>query len=71
MMRPEETVEESIFSIMRDMDFRTRLVVPMEQWMLARSYAQTLKRDFGVVFKVRRMMTSKTKLKLILIERKE
>lgn len=71
MMRPEETVEESIFSIMRDMDFRTRLVVPMEQWMLARSYAQTLKRDFGVVFKVRRMMTSKTKLKLILIERKK
>lgn len=71
MMRPEETVEESIFSIMRDMDFRTRLVVPMEQWMLARSYAQTLKRDFGVVFRVRRMMTSKTKLKLILIERKE
>lgn len=69
MMRPEETVEESIFSIMRDMDFRTRLVVPMEQWMLARSYAQTLKRDFGVVFKVRRMMTSKTKLKLILVER--
>ena len=69
MMRPEETVEESIFSIMRDMDLRTKLVVPMEQWMLARSYAQTLKRDFDVVFKVRRMMTSKTKLKLILVER--
>ena len=48
----------------------TKLVVPMEQWMLARSYAQTLKKDFGVVFRVRRMMTPKSKLKLILVERK-
>lgn len=69
-MRPEKTVEESIFSIMREMDMNTKLVVPMEQWMLARSYAQTLKRDFGVVFRVRRMMTPKSKLKLILVERK-
>lgn len=68
-MRPEEPIEESIFSIMRKMDKNTKLIVPIEQWLMARTIARDLKKDFGVEFKVRRMMTSRTKLKLILVER--
>lgn len=68
-MRPEETIEESIFSIMRKMDKNTKLIVPIEQWLMARTIARDLKKDFGVEFKVRRMMTPRTKLKLVLIER--
>lgn len=70
-MRPTEKVEESIFSLMRKMDDKTKLIVPIEHWVLVRTYAQTLKRDFGAAFSVRRMMTPYTKLNLILIERKE
>ena len=51
------------------MDLNTKLVVPIEQWKLVRSMAHGLKKNFGVKFKVQRMMTPKTKLNLILVER--
>ena len=54
---------------MRKMDKNTKLIVPIEQWLMTRTIARDLKKDFGVEFKVRRMMTPRTKLRLILIER--
>ena len=49
----------------------TKLVVPYEQWAMVRSMAHGLKKDFGAKFKVRRMMTPRTKLNFILVKRIE
>lgn len=68
-MRPEENVETSIFTIMKKMDTNTKLIVPIEQWALVRNYALDLEIKLNAEFRVRRMMTSKTKLNLILVER--
>lgn len=70
-MRPEENVEESIYSLMMKMDTNTKIIVPIEQWALARNYALDLEIKLSAKFNVRRMMTSRTKLNFILIERKE
>jgi len=64
-----EETDQSIFTIMRRMDDRTKLVVPIEQWALVRNYAGQLKRDFGVQFEIHRMHTNRTKLNLILVEK--
>ncbi len=70
-MRPTESTEGSLYSIMRNMDMNTKLVVPYEQWAMVRSMAHGLKKDFGAKFKVRRMMTPRTKLNFILVKRIE
>ena len=64
-----ETTEQSMYSIMREMDKNTKLIVPIENWTLARNYAAQLENDFDVEFSVRRMRTSRTKKNFILIER--
>ena len=51
------------------MDKNTKLIVPIENWTLARNYAAQLENDFDVEFSVRRMRTSRTKKNFILIER--
>lgn len=58
-----------MYSIMREMDKNTKLIVPIENWTLARNYAAQLENDFDVEFSVRRMRTSRTKKNFILIER--
>lgn len=68
-MKPTETIEESVLSLMRKMDPNMKLVIPIEMWNSARDYAWRIKRDFGVKFRIRRMKTSKTKKNLILVER--
>lgn len=64
-----ETTEQSMYSIMREMDKNTKLIVPIENWALARNYAIQLESDFDVEFAVRRMRTNRTKKNFILIER--
>jgi len=64
-----ETTEQSMYSIMREMDKNTKLIVPIENWTLARNYAIQLESDFDVEFSVRRMRTNRTKKNFILIER--
>lgn len=64
-----ETTEQSMYSIMREMDKNTKLIVPIENWALARNYAIQLESDFDVEFSVRRMRTNRTKKNFILIER--
>lgn len=68
-MRTTESTEQSMYSIMREMDKNTKLIVPIENWALARNYAAQLENDFDVEFSVRRMMTNRTKKNFILIER--
>ena len=68
-MRPTETVEESIYSVMRKMDKNTKLIVPIENWALARNYAAQLENDFDAEFSVCRMRTNRTKKNFILVER--
>ncbi len=68
-MRTTESTEQSMYSIMREMDKNTKLIVPIENWALARNYASQLENDFDVEFSVRRMMTNRTKKNFILIER--
>lgn len=60
-----------MFSLMKKMDMRSKLMVPLDNWALARNYAGQLQRDFGVKFSVKRMTTSRTKLNFVLIERVE
>lgn len=60
-----------MYTIMREMDLDTKLIVPLEAWQLARMYATQLKQAFGVEFKVRRMLTKRTKRNFILVERVE
>lgn len=64
-----ETTEQSMYSIMREMDKNTKLIVSIESWALARNYAIQLENDFDVEFSVRRMRTNRTKKNFILIER--
>ena len=64
-----EITEQSMYSIMREMDKNTKLIVPIENWALARNYAIQLESDFDVEFSVRRMRTNRTKKNFILIER--
>ena len=68
-MKETETTEQSMYSIMREMDKNTKLIVPIENWALARNYAIQLESDFNVEFSVRRMRTNRTKKNFILIER--
>ena len=68
-MKETETTEQSMYSIMREMDKNTKLIVPIENWALARNYAIQLESDFNVEFSVRRMRTSRTKKNFVLIER--
>ena len=68
-MKEVETTEQSIYTIMREMDKNRELIVPIENWMLARNYAAQLKRDFGVKFSVNRMQTDRTKKNFVLIRR--
>ena len=68
MTEIEET-NQSMYTIMRDMDLNTKLIVPIENWALARNYACQLESDFDVKFFVRRMRTDHTKKNFILIER--
>ena len=68
-MKEVETTEQSMYTIMREMDANTKLIVSIDSWILARNYASGLKRDFGVKFRVRRMHTKNTKRNFILIER--
>ena len=64
-----EDTNQSMYTIMRDMDLNDKLMVPLENWALARNYACQIKREFGVKFFVRRMRTDHTKKNFILIER--
>ena len=64
-----ETTEQSMYSIMKEMDKNTKLIVPIENWALARNYAVQLESDFDVEFSVRRMRTNRTKKNFVLIER--
>ena len=64
-----ETTEQSMYSIMREMDKNTKLIVPIENWALARNYAAQLENDFDVEFSVCRMRTNRTKKNFVLIER--
>ena len=64
-----EDTEQSIYTIMREMDKNTKLIVPIENWALVRNYACQIESDFDVKFFVRRMKTSHTKKNFILIER--
>lgn len=68
-MKEIEATEQSIYSIMREMDKNTKLIVPIENWALARNYACQIESDFDVKFFVRRMKTNHTKKNFILIER--
>lgn len=68
-MKEVETTEQSIYTIMREMDKNRELIVPIESWMLVRNYAAQLKRDFGVKFSVNRMQTDRTKKNFVLIRR--
>ena len=68
-MKETETTEQSMYSIMREMDKNTKLIVPIENWALARNYAIQLESDFNVEFSVRRMRTNRTKKNFVLIER--
>lgn len=68
-MKEIETTEQSMYTIMREMDKNTKLIVPIENWVLARGYANQLKKDFDVKFSVCRMITNRTKKNFILIER--
>ena len=54
---------------MREMDQNTKLIVPIDNWALARNYAIQLEKDFDVKFSVHRMKTNRTKKNFILIER--
>ena len=64
-----EDTEQSIYTIMREMDPGDKLVVTIEGWQLARDYAWLLKKNFEVEFRVRRMHTKNTKRNFILVER--
>lgn len=68
-MKTTETTEQSMYSIMREMDKNTKLIVPIENWALARNYAAQLENDFDVEFSVCRMRTNRTKKNFILVER--
>ena len=70
MEKMTETVEESMYTLMRHMDIGDRLMVPIANWDLARVYANELK-SFGVKFKVNRMKTDNTKLDFVLVRRIE
>lgn len=64
-----EDTNQSMYTIMRDMDLNTKLIVPIENWALARNYACQLECDFDVKFFVRRMRTDHIKKNFVLIER--
>ena len=64
-----ESTEQSMYTIMREMDLKTKLIVSIDSWTLARNYALILEKDFGVKFRVRRMQTRNTKRNFILVER--
>ena len=68
-MKETEETEQSMYTIMRGMDKNTKLIVSIDHWDLVRMYASQLKRDFGVTFSVRRMITGRTKKNFILVER--
>lgn len=64
-----ESTEQSMYTIMREMDTNDKLIVTIDAWNLARNYALLLEKNFEVKFKVRRMQTRNTKRNFILIER--
>lgn len=68
-MKEIEETEQSMYTIMREMDPKDKLIVTIDAWNLARNYALMLERSFGVKFKVRRMQTRNTKRNFILVER--
>lgn len=68
-MKKIETTEQSMYTIMREMDPNDKLIVTIDAWNLARNYALLLEKNFEVKFKVRRMQTRNTKRNFILIER--
>ena len=68
-MKEIEETEQSMYTIMREMDPKDKLIVTIDAWNLARNYALMLERNFGVKFKVRRMKTRNTKRNFILVER--
>ena len=49
----------SLYSVMREMEEGDRLIIPIERMAHASSTASRLKRDFGALFQVRRMMSSR------------
>ena len=67
--RKIETTEQSIYTLMREMDSKTKLIVPIEQWALVRNYAGQLKRDFDAQYEIHRIRTARTKLNFILVTR--
>lgn len=68
-MKEIETTEQSMYTIMREMDQKDKLIVTIDAWNLARNYALMLEQNFDVKFRVRRMQTRNTKRNFILIER--
>ena len=68
-MKEIEETEQSMYTIMREMDPKDKLIVTIDAWNLARNYALMLERNFGVKFEVRRMKTRNTKRNFILVER--
>ena len=69
MMKKIEETNQSMYTIMREMDKNSKLIVSIDYWTLARLFASHITREFGVKFKVRRMVTSHMKKNFILIER--
>lgn len=68
-MKEIETTEQSMYTIMREMDPKDKLIVTIDAWNLARNYALMLEKNFNVKFEVRRMQTRNTKRNFILVQR--
>ena len=68
-MKETETTEQSMYTIMREMDPNDKLIVTIDAWDLARNYALILEKNFKVKFSVKRMQTINTKRNFILVQR--
>lgn len=64
-----ETIEESIYSLMKKMKVDEKMVVPISEWKHARSYANHMKDKYKMLFLVSKMGTRKTRCDHILITR--
>ena len=49
----------SLYSVMREMDEGDKLIIPIDRLQHAASTASRLKKEFGVLFRVRKMLTSR------------
>ena len=62
-------VNGSIYSIMKEMEVDTKLIVHEDAWNAVRPYSHLLKKKYGMWFSVNKMFTNRTKNGYLLIRR--